>query len=456
MAKKDKAQEQNSRQKTELAQRIAENSQRMVNTYASFENTIILIFRRITGLLNKLIFDSKFSKISSLIIAVIIYIAVNGNNSNNVPVSQASQITGIPVQVIYNSEIYEITGVPEKADVIVMGDMTDITLQKSQVNSKLTADLSGLTEGTYTVKLTPTNFISRLSVNVIDAPSITVTIKKKTSTRFNISYEFINTNAMDKIYTLSQPTFDTTEVLIRASQDTIDSIAYVKALIDVSGVTDTFTRDARIVAYNQSGEMVECDRFPEYVSSTVVVTSPNKSVPIIVRPVGNLPEGLAIDKITLDYSTVTLYGTEAVLDEIDGIFIDLDISSISKNTIFSTALTAPSGISKMSVTRVNMEIVVGPAVSKVIEKVETQFVNNTSTYVFAPVNSSDVYMNILVTGTQANIDSVNATNVFPELDLSNIQPGNMSVPIRVTGNNKYVTYQLEDGRTEIEIVVKEQ
>ena len=456
MTKKDKAQEQNSRQKTELAQRIAENSQRMVNTYASFENTIILIFRRITGLLNKLIFDSKFSKISSLIIAVIIYIAVNGNNSNNVPVSQASQITGIPVQVIYNSEIYEITGVPEKADVIVMGDMTDITLQKSQVNSKLTADLSGLTEGTYTVKLTPTNFISRLSVNVIDAPSITVTIKKKTSTRFNISYEFINTNAMDKIYTLSQPTFDTTEVLIRASQDTIDSIAYVKALIDVSGVTDTFTRDARIVAYNQSGEMVECDRFPEYVSSTVVVTSPNKSVPIIVRPVGNLPEGLAIDKITLDYSTVTLYGTEAVLDEIDGIFIDLDISSISKNTIFSTALTAPSGISKMSVTRVNMEIVVGPAVSKVIEKVETQFVNNTSTYVFAPVNSSDVYMNILVTGTQANIDSVNATNVFPELDLSNIQPGNMSVPIRVTGNNKYVTYQLEDGRTEIEIVVKEQ
>ena len=456
MAKKDKVQEQNSRQKTELAQRIAENSQRMVNTYASFENTIILLFRRITGLLNKLIFDSKFSKISSLIIAVIIYVAVNGNNSNNVPVSQASQITGIPVQVIYNSEIYEITGVPEKADVIVMGDMTDITLQKSQVNSKLTADLSGLTEGTYTVKLTPTNFISRLSVNVIDAPSITVTIKKKTSTRFNISYEFINTNSMDKIYTLSQPTFDTTEVLIRASQDTIDSIAYVKALIDVSGVTDTFTRDARIVAYNQSGEMVECDCFPEYVSSTVVVTSPNKSVPIIVRPVGNLPDGLAIDKITLDYSTVTLYGTEAVLDEIDGIFIDLDISSISKNTIFSTALTAPSGISKMSVTRVNMEIVVGPAVSKVIEKVETQFVNNTSTYVFAPVNSSDVYMNILVTGTQANIDSVNATNVVPELDLSNITPGTISVPIRVTGSNKYVTYQLEDGRTEIDIVVKEQ
>lgn len=456
MANKDKKQEKDSKQKLELAQRIAENSQKVANTYANFENSFLYMFRIIFGGLNKIIFDSKFSKIASLIIAIIIYVAVNTNGDSNVNVTQASQISGIPVQVIYNSEIYEISGVPETADVIVMGDMSDITLQKSQVNSKLTADLSGLTEGTYTVKLTPTNFISRLSVNVIDAPSITVTIKKKISTRYNLSYEFINTNAMDNIYSLGVPTFDTTEVLIRASKDTIDSIAYVKALIDVSNVTDTFTRDAKIVAYNQSGQMVECDCFPEYVSSTVVVTSPNKSVPIIVRPVGNLPDGLAIDKITLDYSTVTLYGTEAVLDEIDGIFIDLDISSISKNTIFSTALTAPSGISKMSVTRVNMEIVVGPAVSKVIEKVETQFVNNTSAYVFAPVNSSDVYMNILVTGTQANIDSVNATNVVPELDLSGITPGTISVPIRVTGSNKYVTYQLEDGRTEIDIVVKEQ
>ena len=456
MAKKTEKKQRDSKEKLELAQKIADNSQKVVNTYASVENAVVYFFRRVMGGLNKLIFDSKFSKIAALVIAVIIYLAVNADNTSTLNVTQASQINDIPVQVMYNSEIYEISGIPEKANVIVTGDMSDITLQKSQTNSRLTADLSGLTEGTYSIKLTPSNFISRLTVNVLDTPTVTVTIKKKTTTRFNISYEFINTNSMDSIYSLSEPTFDQTEVLIRASHDTIEGISFVKALIDVTGVNDSFTKASKVVAYDQNGNRVACDIIPDTVQATVADSSPNKTVPIIVRPVGNLPEGLAIDKITLDYSTVTLYGTEAVLDEIDGIFIDLDISSISKNTIFSTALTAPSGISKMSVTRVNMEIVVGPAVSKVIEKVETQFVNNTSTYVFAPVNSSDVYMNILVTGTQANIDSVNATNVFPELDLSNIQPGNMSVPIRVTGNNKYVTYQLEDGRTEIEIVVKEQ
>ena len=129
MAKKDKKQEKDSKQKLELAQRIAENSQKVANTYANFENSFLYMFRIIFGGLNKIIFDSKFSKIASLIIAIIIYVAVNTNGDSNVNVTQASQISGIPVQVIYNSEIYEISGVPETADVIVMGDMSDITLQ---------------------------------------------------------------------------------------------------------------------------------------------------------------------------------------------------------------------------------------------------------------------------------------------------------------------------------------
>ena len=65
MAKKNTTQQKDSKQKLELAQRIAENSEKVANTYATFENTIILIFRRITGVLNKVIFDSKFSLLLS-------------------------------------------------------------------------------------------------------------------------------------------------------------------------------------------------------------------------------------------------------------------------------------------------------------------------------------------------------------------------------------------------------
>ncbi|MBQ4252595.1 MAG: hypothetical protein II704_06080 [Erysipelotrichaceae bacterium] len=447
--------QKDSREKLELAQRIADNSQRVVRTYASVENTIITFLRRIFGLLNKVVFDSKFSKFAALIIAVVIYFSVNADSNNSLGVTQASQISDIPVQIIYNSEIYEISGIPATADVIVMGDMSDINLQKSQVNSRLTADLSGLTEGTYTVKLTPTNFISRLSVNVIDSPSVSVVIKKKTTSMFNISYEFINTKNMSNIYSLGIPTFDTTQVRVRASQDTIDQISMVKALIDVTGVSGTFTKDARLVAYDQQGRQISCDIIPEKVVTTVTVSSPSKDTPIIVRPTGIMAEGLAIDSITLDYSTVTIYGPENILEMIDAIYIDLDVSSITSDTSVSTALNLPSGASAMSITKVNMEIKVGELTTKIIEKVPLEWINNTGNYKCLPTNIDDAYINVLVSGTANNLAAINVNNVKVEMDVANVVVGTQSVPLIARGDNGYVTYAIADGRTEIEIQVTE-
>ncbi len=447
--------QKDSREKLELAQRIADNSQRVVRTYASVENTIITFLRRIFGLLNKVVFDSKFSKFAALIIAIVIYFSVNADSNNSLGVTQASQISDIPVQVIYNSEIYEISGIPATADVIVMGDMSDINLQKSQVNSRLTADLSGLTEGTYTVKLTPTNFISRLSVNVIDSPSVSVVIKKKTTSMFNISYEFINTKNMSNIYSLGIPTFDTTQVRVRASQDTIDQISMVKALIDVTGVSGTFTKEARLVAYDQQGQQIGCDIIPEKVVTTVTVSSPSKDAPIIVRPTGIMAEGLAIDSISLDYNTVTIYGPENILEMIDAIYIDLDVSSITSDTSVSTALNLPSGASAMSITKVNMEIKVGELTTKIIENVPLEWINNTGNYKCLPTNIDDAYINVLVSGTANNLAAINLSNVKVEMDVANVVVGTQSVPLIARGDNGFVTYAIADGRTEIEIQVTE-
>ena len=445
--------QKDSDEKLELANKIAANSQKVAKTYSDVTNAIVYMFRRFTGWLNKLVFDSRFSKLAALLVAILIYIFVNADSSQSLNVTQASQINDIPIQVVYNSEIYEITGVPEKADVIVTGDMSDITLQKGQVNSKLICDLSGLTEGTYNIKLEPTNFISRLNVNVLETPTVTVTIKKKVTAKFNISYEFINTNRMDSIYSLGEPVFDQTEIRIRASQDTIDTIAFVKALIDVTDVTTSFTRTANVVAYNQQGEMVSCDIIPEVVTATVTVASPSKEVPIVVRPVGSLPDGLAIDSISLDYSYVTIYAPSNVLDTIDTYYIDLDVSGISKNTVVSKALTAPSGSNMISITKVNMEVVVGEAVSKVIADVPVSWYNNTSEYLFSTVNADDVNMNVLVTGTQKNIDALKVSDITVKFDVSNIVEGIQEVPLIVEGKNVYCTYVTEDGRTTVQIQV---
>ncbi len=445
-----------STEKLELAKTIAENSQRVARTYASVEKAFVYAFRWVSSLFNKILFSSKLSKLFALILAVILYFAVNDEASSTLGIGQSAKIYDIPVNVVYNSEIYEISGIPSKVDVIVSGDITDITLQKSQLNSKVIADLSGLAEGTYSIKLVPSNFISRLTVDVLENSSVTVTIKKKVTEKFNISYEFINKKNMDSIYSLGEVTLDSTEILLRASQDTIDTISVVKALIDVSNVTADFSQSCRIVAYDQQGALVNCDIIPESINASVVVNTLSKSVPITIRLNGKIAEGLAVDSISPDYSVVTIYAPTAVLETIDALYVDVDISSITKDTILSTALNMPAGVNKMDITKINMEISVGEVVTKVVENVPVKYINYTSNLKFAVVNEEDVNQNVVISGTQNNVNSITADDINVYIDMSNItKPGIQQVPLLVTGNNTYVTYELQNNRSYIEIQVKE-
>ena len=443
-----------SQEKLELAQKIAANSQKVYRTYATVENAILYIFRSISALLTKIIFNKRFTGLFSLILAIILYVAINITTNDALGISQAATLNDIPVKAIYNSEIYEVSGIPSTVNVIITGAMNDISVQKTKTNSSVTCDLSGLTEGTYSIKLVPNNFSSELSVNVLDTPTVNVTIKKKITAKYNISYEFINKNAMDSTYNLGETTFDSTEVLIRASQDTIDSIAFVKALIDVTGVTSNFTREARIVSYDNNGYIVDCDIIPSTVMATVSVSSPSKEVPIIVRTIGTMAEDLALDSISLDHSTVTIYGSNNVLSLIDAVYVDVDVTNLTKNTALSTTLNLPSGVNKMSVTKINMEIVVGEKTSREIKNVKVAYSNLNSDFKVKLVDENDVTVNVIVYGTKNNIDKLTADDIVVNIDMSSVTDvGLQQVPIYVSGNNLLVEYQIADGRKYIQIEV---
>ncbi len=454
MSKKEKKQNSTSQEKLELAQKIAANStQKVANTYASLENAFIYVFRWISSLLTKVFFSEGISKIFALGLAIILYISVNASSGESF-ITQSAVLNDVPVSVTYNSEIYEISGIPATVNVMVTGDMSDITLQKSKTNSNCVVDLSGLTEGTYSIKIVPNNFSSSLTTNVLETPTITVTIKKKITTKYNISYEFINSNKMNGMYTLGTPSFDTTEVLIRASQDTIDSISFVKALIDVTGVTETFTTEAKVVAYDNNGNIVECDIIPEVVTATVSVTTPSKEVPIIVRTVGSMVDDLAIDAISLDHSSVTIYASNSVLSMIDAVYIDLDISSITKDMSYSTTINTPSGVTNMSVNKVNMEITVGERVTKTIKDVKLSWYNNTQGFKVKVVNDSDATMDVVITGTKSNVEQVTADDIAIAIDLSGITTtGVQQAPLVITGYKDFVTYMIEGDLKYVDIEI---
>lgn len=428
--KKQRTDNRGDANKTELANRIASQSKRMDRTYQTVSNGLIRIFRWFSTLLDKTLFNPRYTRLVSLILAIVLYLIVNYNTNSSLhttTLQQARSLNAVTVTANYNSDIFELDGLPATADITLTGDASSVTAAAAS-GGVVVADLEGLTEGTHEVKLEAQGFGSSVSVK-IDPSNVILTLKKKTTRQFDVSYDFINRDKMDSIYSLGTPQFEYTKVNVRAAKDTLDSIAFIKALIDVSGQTADFTQEAKLVAYDVNGQPVTADIVPGTVSVTVPVTSPNKTVPIEVEVTGEVPDGMAIASITTDQQSVTIYGSEAILGQIDKVVVSLNASSITKDTTIMRPITLPSGVTSSSINQITMNVTLGEGVSKTVDGVNINYRNNVNNYKASAVDKTTT--SVVVFGTQENIDSITASDIDVYVDMQNAVPGVQDFPLEI-------------------------
>jgi len=453
MAAKQKPQSTSGQEKLELAKQIANQSKKVVHTYTVIEQLVLRLLKFVSVWFDKLLYSQKTSKIVSLVLAIILYFAISFNLGESVlnnPIQSGWKIKSIPVTVIANTEIYEISGIPESVSASVIGDLSDISLMNTQKAYSVVADLSGLLEGTHEIILSPKDFSTRLDV-VLSQTTAVVTIKKKISERFTLGYDFVNQDQMNQEYVLGTPTLSDQEVIIRASQDTLDTIGMVKVLIDVSGVTADFTKQGTVVAYDQNGDRMDVDILPAKVTVNVGVTSPNKTVPVAVSPIGEIPGGMAIDTITYDHQTITIYGQDSILGAINAVMVPIDATTLTADTNLVADIPLPSGVTKTSVNVVNMQITLKEAVSKDLPNVIIEYSNNVKGYRFTLVNLEDVYTSVNLVGTQTNIDGINSEDLYVYFDMKNVVLGENEVQLYVEGPNPLVKYTLIKSTIKIKV-----
>ncbi len=428
------AKKRDEQNKVEIAKKIAEQSEKVTKTYENVEIGFLRGIRLFSSSIDRLIFNPKYGAIVSLVLAVVLYFAINVNDAAslfNSATSSSHIFSDVPIVVEYNSDKWEVTGIPEATEVVIVGDQSTVTTQLNTTGYRVVANLTNLAAGTHTVRLTADNFIGGLDVK-IDPTNITVTIEEKVTQNFDVGYDFINTDEIDTIYALGVPEFEMTKVAVRASQSTLDSIAYVKALIDVSGVSEDFETEAILVAYDQNGVPVDADIKPETVQARVSVTSPSKQVPIVIEPLGEVPNGLAIDSVVADNDAVTIFAPESVLSVIDRVTVTFDAAQLTEDIRLYEAINLPTGVKNMSTTRVNMDIKLAPSVTRVIENVPIFYRNNINGYVADYPQST---VSVRVSGTQTNIDRITADDIYVFLDLMDVQLGTQEVQIQVTPRN---------------------
>ena len=456
MARKKKNTELSSEGKVELAKSIAEKGQKVAKTYTSVENAVTRFFRWLSSWVDKLLFNQKYGKVVSLALAVALYAMVNLGGDDSMSLfttnKSATTLNNVAVSTIISDQVYEVSGVPETVNATLVGDPSDISLVNSQGNFQVVADLTDFTEGTHEVKLLPKNVSERVDVT-LDPSVAMVTIKLKTSRRYTLGYDFVNTDKMDKIYALGTPEFEQGEVVVSASEDTLDEVAFVKALIDVSDVTKTFETEASIVAYNQQGERVEVDILPATMKTKVEVTTPSKDVPISVVPVGKVPNGKAIESYQMDASAVTIYGPLDVLESINDVTIQLPANTLTADKTVTMPIITPSGVTKVSTQRVNITIKLADSKEKVFEKIPVAYKNNKKKFKVAPVDNDDAYANVKVIGAQSVLDSIQSEDIEVYFDMSKItKAGTYELTLTAAGKNNLATYTSETAKIKVKVV----
>ena len=440
--------------KTERANRIAEQSKKVKRTYEKMEDFLFRVLRAFSTFLDKVLFNEKYSKVVSLVLAVLLYAIVNYNalsTSFQSSLRYSKTLSDVTVLAKYNSDTFEISGLPEKADVILTGDAANVTSAANAENGTVICDLDGLTEGEHEIKLTTEGYGNNVNV-VVNPTNVNVVMKKKTTRQFDISYDFINQDKMEQIYSAGTPEFEYTKINVRASKDTLDSIAFVKALIDVSGQSADFEQDAVLVAYDSSGKPVNADIVPNTVHVKVPVTSPNKSVNIQVQVSGEVPDGKAIDSITMDQQTVTIYGSETTLANIDQVVVTLDAGTLTKDSTVLRPIVLPAGVTSATNTQVTMNITLADAEEKTIDDIPINVINNNKHYKASqPDNKTTT--SVTVKGTKNNIDKLAADDINVYIDMKDVQPGLQKFALQIEQpKDGFVVYTLNESEYELNVL----
>lgn len=453
--KKDNSEhlEKTQENKTELAKRIANQSKRMASGYQAFGDRLLRIVRWFSSVIDKVLFNRKHARLTALVLAIILYAVVNFNTLSSIianPLEYSRRLEDVPVVARYNSDTFELSGLDETVDVVVYGDATSVT--NSLLNEgKIIADLEGLDEGTHDVKLKAEGYGNGVEV-ATDPSNVVITLKKKTTAQFELSYDLIHLDQMENIYSVGTPVFESATVNVRASKDTLDTIAFVKALIDVSNKAEDFDQEARLVAYDDNGNLVNAEIVPNVIKVHVPVTSPNKTVPVEVQISGEVPDNMAISSITLDQQAVTIYGAESTLQEIDKVVVTLNASTITKDSTILRPVVLPTGVSTANINQISLSVTVGELKSRTIRNVPINYINNTNNFKASqPDNKTTT--SVIITGTQENINMVTAEDINVYIDLINATPGLQEFQLQVDQpSSGLVKYALEDATYELNIL----
>ncbi len=437
--------------------------------YNIIDKLIVIPISRVIYRINELIKSnsSKFERILnrpniliyvSLFCAIIMFLLIDTKAINLVS-EEAEVLSGQPIKLIYNEEAYVVEGVPQSVDITLIGRKSDLYLAKQLGEHEVILDLSGYNVGQYKVKLKYNHSIQSVNYK-LDPSNITVKISEKVSTVKKLTYDLVNEDKLDPKLSIKNVSLDRSEIIVKGSAEALDTVASVKALIDLRAANLTekgnFTIDSIIlVAYDNNGTKIDnVEIVPARVSASIEVDSYFVEVPVKVVTEGTLTVGYAISSVTSSVKNLRVYGDQEVLDNLQYIEAVIDVDELSSAKTYNVTLSRPAGVRFMTETTTSIKVDLQSEISKEYDNIQIEIINLGDNYSVTALSDAHKEITVIAKGVESVINNIEGDEIKAQVDLSGFGPGTHEVPVILSSDDIRVSLIPKVSTVKVRIVSK--
>ena len=375
--------------------------------------------------------------------------------------SSAELLQNQPVNVIYNQEAYVVEGLPETVDITLIGSKTDLYIAKQSSTHDVSIDLSGLSAGTHKVNVDYNQNTGNIKYTV-NPSTVTVVIYPKVSETKTLTVDILNQDSLDAKLSIDSIDYDTDKVVIKGAEHQLKEVAEVKALVDINNLiakeagTSKLT-DVPLKAYNKDGEVADVEIVPGKIDVDIKLSSPSKTLPLEIKPVGNVSFGLGIESMTPSITEVTVYGDEKTLEDLNSIPIEIDVNNLKENKKYKAEIDKPVGVKSLSVNNVTIDVVLSNSTSAKFTDINIISRNLKEGYAVQGIDENSTKVDVTVKGVESvinNIKSKYTEYIYPYIDLNGYTEGTYEVDVKVDGKENRLEYTPNPKKVKIKIVKK--
>lgn len=399
----------------------------------------------------------------SLLMALLLFFYVD-NQASTVIDSAAEVLHNQTVEATYNKEAYVVEGIPETADVTLIGRTVDLYLAKQLSTGKVSVDLSNLKEGTHKVDLSYESSINSVTYK-LDPSSITVNVYPKVSQTKTVTIDVINKDKLDSKLSVQSVTLDKEEVIIKGTDDeksshNINKVATVKALVDVGSIVDpkagvNTVDKVKLVAYDKYGNVVDVEIVPETVTATVNIESYSGTAKLKVIPknIDKISFGKAISSITTSVNEISIYGDQETVNKYSESYIpiEVDVAGLADNKTYTVVVPKPEGIREVSEKTITVKISIGKEESKEVDDIKIDAINLGPNLKAGAIGENSSKTTVVVKGTKEVLDAIDSTTIKATVDLSGLGEGEHTVNVKVSGEEVKANYFAKTTKIKVRI-----